>query len=62
MTQDARAHRRSTMQGRRYEKKVSCDRCGFTYRDGELVEQNGLMVCTIHCYDKPSYKETRNVT
>lgn len=36
--------------------KVTCDRCGFTFRDGDLVEQRGLMVCD-KCTDEPSYKE-----
>ena len=56
---EARARRRRTMQGRRYEKKVECDRCGFTYRDGELREQDGLLICDM-CYDEPYYKEQRS--
>jgi formylmethanofuran dehydrogenase subunit E len=39
-----------------HEKKL-CDRCGFTYNKEDLVEQDGYMVCTVHCYDEPSYGE-----
>jgi len=49
--------RRSGMlRGRRYREKVSCDRCGFTYREGDLVEQDGIMVC-LRCYDEPSHDD-----
>ncbi len=41
---------------RRLREKVSCDRCGFTYRDGDLVEQDGIMVCP-KCYDEPSHDD-----
>jgi formylmethanofuran dehydrogenase subunit E len=38
--------------------KVACDRCGQTYREGDLVEQNGRMVCPV-CFDEPSYQDNR---
>lgn len=43
--------------------RVKCDRCGFTYREGELVTEpvTGLQVCHPvyggHCYDDPAYKD-----
>jgi formylmethanofuran dehydrogenase subunit E len=39
--------------------KVACDICGQTYREGELVEQNGKMVCP-NDLDEPSYQDRRN--
>ena len=40
-----------------------CSRCGFPYREDELVYRNGVLVCTIAggksspCFDEPGYKE-----
>ena len=30
-----------------------CDRCGFQYPVSQLVRQEGLIVCTIKCFDNP---------
>lgn len=43
----------ATIWHRHYKEKVSCDRCGFTYHDGDLVEQDGIMVCRKRCLDVP---------
>ncbi len=52
--------RRSRMPwNREYEMKITCDRCGATYRDGELIAQDGLMVCKLRCYDAPSYEDNK---
>jgi len=36
--------------------KVECDRCGFTFREGDLKLQDGSMVCD-ECFDEPEYKK-----
>ena len=30
-----------------------CDRCGWVYRLGQMVMQNGLLLCLAKCYDNP---------
>jgi len=50
--------KRNTVDTTKNWEKVLCDRCGFTYRDGELREQDGIMVCD-RCWDEKSYKDNK---
>ena len=42
-----------TILHRRHREKVTCDRCGATFREGDLLEQDGILVCRKRCLDEP---------
>lgn len=46
---------RRNLRLRHERERVTCDRCGFSYYDGELVTQDGLEVCK-WCWDESSYQ------
>lgn len=41
---------------KREQRKVDCDRCGFTFNKRDLSRVHGMLVCKT-CRDEPSYKE-----